>query len=34
MEAKIKKLHGHFIICGFVKIGNAIADTLATQRTT
>ncbi len=33
MKAKSKKLHVHFIICGFVKIGKAIADTLATQRT-
>jgi len=33
MEAKIKKLHDHFIICGFGKVGKAIADTLATQGT-
>ena len=33
MEAKIKKLHDHFIICGFGKVGKAIADTLAAQGT-
>ena len=33
METKIKKLHDHFIICGFGKVGKAIADTLAAQGT-
>jgi voltage-gated potassium channel len=33
METKIKKLHDHFIICGFGKVGKAIADTLNAQGT-
>lgn len=33
MQAKIKKLQDHFIICGFGRVGKAIADTLATQGT-
>jgi voltage-gated potassium channel len=32
MEAKIKKLQRHFIICGFGRVGEAIANTLKNEK--
>ncbi|RPJ61008.1 MAG: potassium channel protein, partial [Dehalococcoidia bacterium] len=31
MEAKIKKLNNHFILCGYGRVGEAIANTLKAQ---
>lgn len=33
MEAKINKLNNHFIICGFGRVGEAIANTLKNEKT-
>lgn len=33
MEAKIKKLNNHFILCGYGRVGEAIASTLKQQKT-
>lgn len=33
MEAKIKRLHNHIILCGYGRVGEAIANTLHHQRT-
>jgi len=32
MEARIKKLNNHFILCGFGRVGEAIANTLKQQK--
>jgi voltage-gated potassium channel len=32
MEAKINKLHNHFIICGFGRVGESIANTLKNEK--
>jgi voltage-gated potassium channel len=33
MEAKINKLNNHYVICGFGRVGEAIANTLKNERT-
>jgi len=33
MEAKIKGLNDHFIVCGYGRVGEAIASTLKDQKT-
>lgn len=32
MEARIRKLHDHFVLCGFGRVGEAIASTLKQQK--